>query len=252
MLLWILGCAPPPPVTSSAPLVESDADTDADSDTDTDSDTDADPTLAEVEDHSVNRASVSLDTDPETGDGGLLVRTEEGDNEVGAFHGSGTGNKAIAGVPGFDGLPLAELDGLGIQARPHEGERELYLNVLVDLACDGQQLRILVVDSWGETGVDSGGYLDLSADPGAPVWKAVGGIDELLPGHLEADRATLTPLAQAYPDACLRDADTLDGGMPADVETRAILWILGDSSNTSANAWYVREVSIGDLALRAP
>ena len=258
--LIALSCAPEPDSAIDEPLVEQDTDTDSDADSDTDSDSDADsdtdsdsdtdpPSLADIDDHSVNRASVALSTDDASGDVALWMTTESGSNDAGAFHGGGVGNKAIAGVPGFDGLPLAELAVLRVQARPVLGDPELYLNVLVDLGCDGEALKIVVVapDSWGESGVDADGYLSLAGDPAAGQWRAVGGLDDILPSHLDAPSGTLTDVLDSYPDACLRDADTLDGGMPVDTVTRSVLWLLGDSANTDEAGWYIRSLSVGDV-----
>lgn len=55
-------------------------------------------------DYSVNAASVDR-----VADGSLVLRTGGITNSPGAFTGGGTGNKAILGIAGFDGLPLASL-----------------------------------------------------------------------------------------------------------------------------------------------
>jgi hypothetical protein len=80
----------------------------------------------------------------------------------------------------------------------------------------------------------------------------VGGIDELLPGHLDTEAGSLTGVLESYPHACLRDVDTLDGGMPPGVVTQSVLWVLGDSSNTSANSWYIQALAVGDVRFEAP
>lgn len=61
--------------------------------------------LADLVELSVNAASAAADS------GGLHMRTEAGTNPVGGFNGTGTGNKAIAGIEGYDGLLLADLAG---------------------------------------------------------------------------------------------------------------------------------------------
>ena len=55
-------------------------------------------------DYSVNAASVDR-----VADGSLVLRTGGITNPPGAFTGAGTGNMAILGLAGFDGLPLASL-----------------------------------------------------------------------------------------------------------------------------------------------
>ena len=256
LLLALLACASDPPADSEEGLVEADADTDSDADSDADSDTDTDtdsdsdpPSLRDIEDHSVNRATVTFD------EGLLQLATEGGDNPVGGFNGEGVGNKAIAGVPGFDGLALSDLGRLNAVGRSDAGVGLLYLNVLLDLNCDGTDVRILVVDNFGEPEEDTGAESEwraYKANPQARQWRAVGGLDELLPSHLEDQRGKLDGVIEAYPSACLRDADTGDGGMPTGVETRSVLWILGDSSNAIVQEWSIRKLSVGEVVFEAP
>ena len=153
----------------------------------------------------------------------------------------------------MNGLGLGELGALRAEGRSETGDSSLYLNLVVDLACDGSALVIAVVDVEGFAIEDlAEGYASYAADPDAEQWRAVGGLDDILPGHLESDRGRLVEVVEAYPEACLRDADTLDGGMPAGVVTRSVLWVLGDSSNTEANGWTVRSLGVGEDVLGAP
>ena len=209
------------------------------------------PSLAAIEDHSVNDASATHGTDPKRGDPAVLLATgSTSDNAKGAFHGSGTGNKAIAGLPGYDGKLLSDFSELDFDARTDDGTLELYLNLVLDLQCDGKDLRLLVVDEacFGEYAVGSDGSISVYLNAFGRNWKAVGGLDDLLPGHLEPDCGRLTDVSAAYPKACFRDADTGDGGMPAGVVTRAVMFLLGDSGNTTASTWYLTEVELdGDV-----
>lgn len=183
----------------------------------------------DVLDQSVNRATVGVE------DGALVLRTESGDNPVGAFNGEGTGNKAIGGLPSYDGLPLSELSDLAVEAAAVTGGSTPYFNVLVQLECGCDDELVVVADSTVATTTDLGGGLTryaYAAD--APQWKAVGGLDDLLPAHLASTGGSLADVVAAYPDACLADADTGDNGLPKGVINSAILLILGDSLNTSA------------------
>jgi len=232
--------------TDSTGLVDEDTATDSTTDSTTDSATDTEtpppPTLAALVDHSVNQASAVADGPPDP----LVLVTGEGTNEAGAFNGGGTGNKAIAGVPGLDGRALSAFEGISFEARSDQGTQHAYLNVQVDLTCGGEATRILVVDAqtFGDPEDLGEGWRSYAAAADEAQWKVVGGLDDLLPGHLESTGAALGPVLEAYPQACLRDADTGDGGMPAGEVTSAVMLVLGDSGTTSANTWTVRRVTV--------
>lgn len=200
--------------------------------------------LAELVDLSVNQASATVEG---TGDAaGLTLRTEAGSNAVGAFNGSGIGNKAIAGVPGWDGRPLGDLTGLAVETDLVTGTRGVYFNVIADLSCDGTRLALIVADTsdlTATTADDGSSRYDLRAEE--EVWRAVGGLDDLLPAHTSADAGTLSSVVDAYPDACLRDAATGDNGMPAGVVTSSVLLILGDSTNTAEQEHLVGAIELG-------
>lgn len=254
LLLLILACSDPDPTLSEQPLTDTEEDTASDTgDTGDTGDTALVlPSLADILDHSVNQASTTLYTDPDTSGAALWVQTQEGVNDAGGFNGAGIGNKAIAGIPGFDGLALSELGTVHMSARHASGAQEIYLNLLLDLACDGEDVRILVVTDLGDAPPDDQGYSEVSITSEAPIWRAVGGIDDILPGHLDPEPGSLTPVLSAYPAACLRDVDTQDGGMPANQVTRSVLWVLGDSSSNSANSWYIRALEVAGVRFEAP
>lgn len=196
--------------------------------------------LDDLIDLSVNDASAAVDAD-----GLLRLRTEEGDNDAGGFNGTGTGNKAIAGLPGFDGLALLDLHSLAVESTAVSGGSSLYFNVIVDLSCGSGDLSLIVADATVGTITDLGGGLsrgEYSADEAQ--WKAVGGLDELLPEHLDSTGGRLSSVVASYPLACLRDADTGDAGMPKDTVTTAIMLILGDSLNHSAQEQRVSRVEV--------
>lgn len=197
--------------------------------------------FADVLDQSVNRASVGVE------DGALVLRTESGDNAVGAFNGEGTGNKAIGGLPSFDGRSLAELSGLAMETTAVTGGSTPYFNVLVQLECGCDGELVVVADSTVATATDLGdGVTRYAYAADAPQWKAVGGLDDLLPEHLASTGGSLAEVADAYPDACLVDADTGDRGLPKGVVNSAILVILGDSLNTTAYEQQIGALEIGD------
>lgn len=180
--------------------------------------------------------------------GGLRLRTEEGDNEVGGFNGPGTGNKSIGGLPGWDGEPLAELSGLAMETRQDAGSSTPYFNLVVDLDCSATSYTVVVADATLVSAPEDlgDGSLRYAYDAAAPQWKAVGGLGDLLPEHLASTGGTLSSVVEAWPEACLRDADTGDNGLPADTVTSAVLIILGDSVNHSAYEHHVSALEVGD------
>ena len=200
--------------------------------------------LMDLVDLSVNDASADVDAE------GLHLRTHSDVLRAGGFNGSGTGNKAIAGVPGYDGSALAELSGLAWESTIVAGSATPYLNLVIDLACDGSRLVIIVGDATTVTpGNGAGGSLRYAYAAGDPVWKAVGGLDDLLPSHVTSTGGTLDSVVAAYPAACLRDAQTGDGGMPAAEPTTAILFITGDSQTNNEAETLVNAVEVGGLRL---
>lgn len=213
-------------------------------DTDSDSaDTDLpQPTLGDVLDHSVNSASAAYD-------GNILVmQTRSGGNLPGGFNGSGTGNKCIAGVPVTDRSPLDTLTRVAFESKQVQGTASIYVNVIVDLACDGSDVRIVVVEDFTETdlGSDWTRSVATSADGS---WKAVGGLDPILPSHLDAGGAPLDDLIAAYPSACMVRTATGDGGMPNGIATAPFLLNLGDSRTLGANEVHVQKIEVGSWTL---
>ncbi len=207
------------------------------------------PSLSELIDHSVNGAVAAWSSAAQT----LVLETAQGTNPPGGFNGVGKGSKALAGVPGLDGRLLSDFKSVTFDAKSASGSAHIYLNVLVDLACDGTDIRILVVDESSMEPVEkSSGFSRYTAAASGPQWKAIGALDDLLPDHLDVAGRSLGPVSEAYPSACLVDADTGDGGMPAEMVTSAVLLVLGDSGTTSAHRWGVDRVSVDDTVWSHP
>lgn len=211
------------------------------------------PSLADFEDLSVNQASAAYEGAPTFA---LRLRTEAGSNDAGGFNGGGTGNKSIAGAAGYDEAPLAGFADLAFETRGIAGPLTPYFNVIVDLDCgNGDTPLVLVVaDTTAATGpVDLGeGISRYEWAANAAQWRAVGGLGDLLPSHIATEAGKLSDVVFAYPAACLRDANTGDGGLPAGVVTPAVLVILGDSNNTAEQEQWVTAVEIGTVRYEAP
>jgi hypothetical protein len=208
------------------------------------------PTLADLVDFSVNGAVAAWSSAA----GALVLDTAEGRNPPGGFNGGGKGSMAIAGVPGLDGTWLTVLESITIDALLAAGTAHVYLNLQLDLACDGTDVRILVVDetTLGDPVELASGFSRYTVLASEPQWKAVGALDDLLPGHLDGQGKPLGPVVEAYPFACLVDVNTGLGGMPADAVTSSVLVVLGDSGTTDTLRWGVGRLTVNDTVWSPP
>ena len=205
-------------------------------------------------DHSVNQASVDLALDGSTAESvALRLRTQPIDNDPGAYNGTGDGNKAILGLSQYDNTSLQSFDSISFESKVFAGSQQLYVNLIVDLYCDGSNLKIVVADftSLGSSTPLSYGYSGWYAAASQAKWRAVGGIQDpaipantILPSHLALGSGKLSDVAAAYPFACLVNAETGDGGMPKGQPTSAVMLILGDSTTKSFNGAFVRQITV--------
>lgn len=184
---------------------------------------------------------------------------------TGAFTGGGTGNKAICGIFGFDGLPLSLLTSLTVtwqnitgKAGPHYNPAEPattvtpYLNLLVDFNPAGpSDRRILVVCSDGLNPLISNAIGTYSNPGGLNTltysWSSsqsvqiVNAPPNAVPG-LVTPSVSVAPttdwrnncysfsaLSAANPLAVLRDCWPNDGGLPVGQIVPSILLCSGDS-----------------------
>ena len=201
-------------------------------------------------------------------DGSLVLHTGEAVNPAGAYNGGGTGNKAIGGVFGFDGLPIGSLtaleyvwenvDGPGGPFFIPPGAPSVltpYINLVVDFDPLGVgDLRVLVTNddslnpaitasigtyvnngsnvlTYGWDGLTQN-VLIVGLEP-VPPGLAPGGVaPEVAVGAFWPENSyDWQALVAANPTAILVDAFTGDGGLPAGAVTPAVMIVSGDSSN---------------------
>ena len=211
-------------------------------------------------------------------DGSIVLRTGARTNAAGAFHGGGTGNKAIFGVFGFDGLPMGDLVSVAYTWRnvhgsggpffnPPAGPSVLtpYVNVLVDFDPLGaHDVRVLVLLDDSLNGAITSA-LGTYANPGGLnvltyAWTSaldclvVGSTPGTIPGGVAA-HVTVGPawterayrwadLVAANPAAVLVDAFPADGGLPAGAVMPSILLVSGDSSTTQRSGKRITALSV--------
>ena len=232
-----------------------------------------------LSDFSVNAAAV----DGGYADGSIVLRTGARPNAAGAFHGGGTGNKAIFGVLGYHGLPMGDLASLAYTWRnvhgsggpfysPPAGPSVLtpYVNVLVDFDPLGaHDLRVLAIldDSLNPaitaaigTYTNPGGLNVLTyAWTAAMACLVVGSTPGTIPGAVPAhvavgpawtERAYLwADLAAANPAAVLVDAFPADGGLPAGAVMPSILLCSGDSGTTQRSGKRIQSLTVNGNAI---
>ena len=169
----------------------------------------------------------------------------------GAFNGAGTGNKALLGLSGYDGMPAGDLVSIAVTARQDRGSSFFYFNMQVD--CDGDDAwtasdGIVVVDS------DSlpdfalsadGSFVTIALDPADAVFKMVGGPKAScgnIPSHLGGFAGA--PLTDLPATAALWNGSTGDGGMPRARPMAAILFVMGDSLNQNFRAMTIQSIDV--------
>jgi hypothetical protein len=199
-------------------------------------------------------------------------------NPVGRFVGGGTGNKAIVGLDGFDGLKLADLGSVTLDARMIAGGTgNFYMNFLVDLDCvknedvttmtiaDIRVNRRIIVWIPGAGAVQPDGYTRYNVSPTDAQWLIVGS-PTLGVGPNPSGPATALSLT-GFPNACIVDGISADGGLPRNqgvpacvtvaglpntasascgLAHKGALILLGDSNNLVAKTYNVKRIKIKD------
>ncbi|MHB8107732.1 MAG: hypothetical protein ACYDH4_09960 [Candidatus Cryosericum sp.] len=182
----------------------------------------------------------------------MTVRT--GTNAAGAFNGGGLGNKALLGVRGFDMVPLSALSTLEFTWQDLSNNPALgllpYINLVVEVDPILQPgiFHIFVitlalvptsVDAFTVTNLGGGRFIyhyDVVVNTIQVVWPGAVGLPPVVPvvnnGPAWFDQAfRMSDILAAYPNARLRDASSLDGGLPNATVTPSYLFVLGDSNN---------------------
>lgn len=181
----------------------------------------------------LNKASLAA------ANGVLTVKLDPGSNPIGAFVGGGAGNKAVVQLPGFNGVKLKDLTGIEMEMKgdpnqtPKDSMTPFYLNFVVDLNCDASPLpadatlaqvrsrrRIVVFDpvhhfvrAQTTSLISTSEFSTIAITPSTPGWRIVGspsaGLDTTQGGT-----GTLTTFDHVtYPNACIVDGISGDGGM---------------------------------------
>jgi len=205
-------------------------------------------------------------------------------NAEGTFVGSGTGNKAVLQLAGLAGMPLSELKSVEYEVKFVQGARNLgpYFNFVVDLNCNlaapaaGATIeqvranrRILVFSAAGLYSANPPGtetFSTVAFTDATPGWY-IGGTPLLgMDPNSEPITGKLTQFDFAqYPNACIADGVTADGGLFRDASADAactdnplpvtapaicgkahagVLVSISDSASRTEREWQIRSVKI--------
>jgi hypothetical protein len=224
--------------------------------------------------------------------GVLSMTLDAGANAIGAYVGGGLGNKAVLQLPGLAGVKVSDLKQIELELKGDaggigQGLPYAYLNFTVDLHCDATPLqagatlaqvrarrRILIFDTYyhfmqSASAISTSEFKSIAITPATPGWRISGGtpVGTVAVNPQYNGSETLEGFDHdAYPDACIVDGITGDGGMlraaaaDASCATPAALsptdlavcgapysgpiLVLGDSSTTTASQWQFKRVKV--------
>ncbi len=184
----------------------------------------------------LNSATLSI------ADGVLSMRTAAaGPSAIGAYVGSGAGNKAVLQLPGLAGMKLKDLREVSVELKPLTPfdlpNPYVSLNLMVDLHCDRAPLpanatladararhRLLTFDAYYRfiqdqpTFFSNAQFSAMTFTPATGGWRisagAVAGNDTGVEEVDHGSQFTLEGFDYAtYPDACIVDGVSGDGGL---------------------------------------
>jgi hypothetical protein len=196
-----------------------------------------------------------------------VLTTRTGTNPAGAFNGGGLGNKAFLGIMGFDSLLLSALASLEFTWDDLSNNVALgllpYINLIVEYDPVGNPgvYKVFVItaalvptsaNAFTITALGNGRYnykYTASNNTIQVVWPGAAGFPPVVPvvnnGPSWFDQAfRMSDILAAYPNARLRDASSLDGGMPNATVTPSVLFIIGDSNNLLYNSKLIEQIKL--------
>jgi hypothetical protein len=237
--------------------------------------------------HQLNNGALSVADSTLT-----MALTASGPQPVGAYVGGGDGNKAVLQLPGLAGVKMSDLKNIEIDLKGDAAGVTTpsapvpYLNFTVDLHCDSTPLaadatlnevrarrRIVIFDTFyhfvqASPQLSSTDFTTISITPTTPSWRTSAGdpVGSMIVSGQESGGANETLDFSTYPDACIVDGATGDGGMPRDATAdsacntanaldgsapascgapyKGAILVLGDSSTKVASQWSVKRLSI--------
>lgn len=201
--------------------------------------------------------------------GNLVIRTEQSSNVAGNFNGSGTGNKALGGLPNFNktlvhSLSKFSYDFMSVDALHASSGAYCYLNALMDLNGNGSDVRVVVFCFNNATlnlrpcdrVVNGDGSISISFDKTLHgvmvVGNPIAGVVPVVGTDLDsfsARRYLFDDIAAVYPNAQFIDAVHTDGGLGKYTKHKAVMFTLGDSSTNACLYAEIYNVKINGVAV---
>ncbi|MDM0002946.1 hypothetical protein QTI24_30465 [Variovorax sp. J22P240] len=226
-------------------------------------------------------------------------------SNVGAYVGPGTGNKAILQLPGLNGVKLSTFKDMTLDVKGESNYYNgsglpnlyTYVNFVVDLQCTGQPLaagttidqvraqrRIVIFDPFykfiqRDNSISATDFFSAKFDFGTGGWRASAGtslgsgvfVPNLQPQGYNGSETLQTFDFQTYPNACIVDGISADGGLYRDTTDpqcvtsggltgnmpascgkthSGALVVLGGSTILTVSEWKVKKVRFNGTNVR--
>lgn len=207
---------------------------------------------------SVNNAFVTLEVLKKKSEH-FTLQVSGGIFPPGSFNGGGTGSKAILGINNLNDFKLSEFQSLQYSSKSQASyaiASILYLNVIIDLECDGSKIKILTADPEFQStpiSIDEQGFQTYRISSSDAQFRAVGGLYDQNGNEIASPNnpgtgqlASMNSIVAAYPNACLVKTMTGDGGMPKNVETSSLLFVVGSSGTTLFTQSLLKNIQLND------
>lgn len=172
-------------------------------------------------------------------------------------------NRATLGMAFLHGVKLSEFEGISFKSKD-DGTGQTpaglpYVTYSISKECDGTVWNNLITNLKDMTAsaTDAEGYVTYTATIHSPSWRSTSrdtpiyakdGKTPLLPFNFAPAAATLDAFIAEYPNACIYNWRNPYVADPT-AKTPAVMFMLGDSANTTAKHVWVRELNIGTKSI---
>lgn len=193
-----------------------------------------------------------------------FLHCQTGGNVAGGYNGGGVGNKSILGIRAGDNLALGSLVNLAytwLDLAPAIVGLVTYCNLIVDINGDGSVYKVFVVDPTGapalntNTTVTNGDGSKTTTFAAASNYVLV--VDDLagvipivnLGVGWQNHAYDIADILVVYPAAQLKEASSLDTGLPSLMVTPAFLLITGDSTSNKIRTYRLSNISFNGVTV---
>ncbi|MDM0110798.1 hypothetical protein QTI66_01485 [Variovorax sp. J22R133] len=174
------------------------------------------------------------------------------------------GNRATLGMDFLHGVKLSEFGGIRFKSKD-DGTGETgaglpYVTYSISKECDGAAWNNLITNlaDMNASVPDANGYVTYTATIDSPSWKSTSwgtpirardGSTQVLPPNGAPTAATLGALIAEYPNACIYNWPNPSAADPTTAKTPAVMFMLGNSANTTAKHVWVQDLRIGNKSI---